>query len=290
MRYFRLLLVIGLFGLGAGCESPPHSQSARRYVEFPACDLTTSKYYLLDRSEVQRELGLTKSQIAALAKAFNSPFTDIPGLGEMIKQYKALSDVEKRQQKSEYLEKRQAGDLQWLESRLGEILNGQQQDQLDALLLQMKGPKAVVLIPGLNGKLGLTPDQTVEIKNIISQYGDELTPFVQRFGHNMLQYSRRSQTIEESVKEQDAIVVIIKEILKARDEAILSELTKAQCDQWHVMQGRLLPVSWPEGFYVPFHNYKKASKSPEPTAVGAVSSAVAVHVASRRWLSFLRRL
>ena len=30
------------------------------------------------------------------------------------------------------------------------------------------------------------------------------------------------------------------------------------------------------------------NKSLEPTAVGAVSSAVAVHVASRRWLSFLR--
>ena len=28
--------------------------------------------------------------------------------------------------------------------------------------------------------------------------------------------------------------------------------------------------------------------SPEPTAVGAVSSAIAVHVTSRRWLSFLR--
>src|SRR5665213_1399479 len=31
------------------------------------------------------------------------------------------------------------------------------------------------------------------------------------------------------------------------------------------------------------------NKSPEPTAVGAVCSAIAVHVASRRWLSFLRR-
>ena len=28
------------------------------------------------------------------------------------------------------------------------------------------------------------------------------------------------------------------------------------------------------------------NKSPEPTAVGAVGSAVAVHVASRRWLLF----
>jgi hypothetical protein len=30
------------------------------------------------------------------------------------------------------------------------------------------------------------------------------------------------------------------------------------------------------------------NQSPEPTAVGSVSSAIAVHVASRRWLSFLR--
>jgi hypothetical protein len=30
------------------------------------------------------------------------------------------------------------------------------------------------------------------------------------------------------------------------------------------------------------------NQSPEPTAVGAVRSAVAVHVASRRWLSFFR--
>jgi hypothetical protein len=30
------------------------------------------------------------------------------------------------------------------------------------------------------------------------------------------------------------------------------------------------------------------SLSPEPTAVGPFSSAVAVHVAGRRWLSFLR--
>jgi hypothetical protein len=30
------------------------------------------------------------------------------------------------------------------------------------------------------------------------------------------------------------------------------------------------------------------NKSPEPTAVGACRSAVAVHIASRRWLSFLR--
>jgi|ERR1035441_1341713 hypothetical protein len=38
-----------------------------------------------------------------------------------------------------------------------------------------------------------------------------------------------------------------------------------------------------------FTSRKRApNKSPEPTAVGAGSSAVAVHVTSRRWLSFFR--
>jgi FlaA1/EpsC-like NDP-sugar epimerase len=38
----------------------------------------------------------------------------------------------------------------------------------------------------------------------------------------------------------------------------------------------------------PMEHKSPPNKSPEPTAVGAGSSAVAVHVASRRWLSFFR--
>jgi hypothetical protein len=38
----------------------------------------------------------------------------------------------------------------------------------------------------------------------------------------------------------------------------------------------------------PCREAAQSNKSPEPTAVGACRSAVAVHVASRRWLSFLR--
>ena len=44
-------------------------------------------------------------------------------------------------------------------------------------------------------------------------------------------------------------------------------------------------------FFMEFLSAATASwpnKSPEPTAVGACSSAVAVHAASRRWLSFFR--
>jgi len=55
-------------------------------------------------------------------------------------------------------------------------------------------------------------------------------------------------------------------------------------------QVRCLPVG--ERFVLPDFIMDFTSlmpnKSPEPTAVGACSSAVAVHVAGRRWLSFFR--
>jgi len=45
-------------------------------------------------------------------------------------------------------------------------------------------------------------------------------------------------------------------------------------------------LDWPD-FIMDFTSLMP-NKSPEPTAVGAVSSAIAVHVAGRRWLSFFR--
>ena len=45
--------------------------------------------------------------------------------------------------------------------------------------------------------------------------------------------------------------------------------------------------TWPQNLS-DLDSRQRPNKSPEPTAVGACSSAVAVHVASRRWLSFFR--
>ena len=59
---------------------------------------------------------------------------------------------------------------------------------------------------------------------------------------------------------------------------------------WCELTGRSFPKcersDW-LGFIMDFTSLMH-NKSPEPTAVGAVRSAVAVRVAGRRWLSFLR--
>jgi hypothetical protein len=255
MRSTQLLAVIALILLGAGCTSLPHGQSARRYVDTPfENDLTTSKFYLLDRHEVQLELNLTANQVAALAEAFNTPYEKILGLGEWQARYQDLSPEEKRRQKGQYMKDREGISSTWFESQIVGILNKKQRDRLDALLLQMKGPRAILIIPGMMEKLGVTPEQAAKIQRIIGEHHDELSPFYQKFGHNMLQRSRSGQTAEEAQKEQDALVVIITEILWSQDELIMAELTNTQRDQWQGMQGPILPVSWPEtaGFYVPF--------------------------------------
>ena len=256
MRSIQLLLAaIALILLGAGYAPLSHGQSARRYVVAPFEDLTTiSKFYLLDRHEVQRDLNLTTNQVAALAEAFNTPYEKIPGLGEWQARYQGFSQEEKHRQKSQYMKDRETIFSKWFESQMANILNRKQRDRLDALLLQMKGPRAIMIIPGMMETLGVTPEQAAKIQRIIREHQDELFPFYRKFGHNMLQRSRSGQTAEEAQKEQDALVVIITEILKSQDGSIMAELTKTQRDQWQGMQGPLLPVSWPEtaGFYVPF--------------------------------------
>ena len=55
-----------------------------------------------------------------------------------------------------------------------------------------------------------------------------------------------------------------------------------------VFLGWLVSITFIGRRYLRSHKKPTPNKSPEPTAVGRFSSAFAVHVAVRRWLSFLR--
>jgi hypothetical protein len=69
------------------------------------------------------------------------------------------------------------------------------------------------------------------------------------------------------------------------DSSLAAEQRFLVCILWRVRSAAM----WSS--LRPCHQFwmtTQPNKSPEPTAVGAGSSAVAVHVASRRWLSFFR--
>ncbi len=76
-------------------------------------------------------------------------------------------------------------------------------------------------------------------------------------------------------------------ILMSQISAVSLGLARAGFEPRASAAHRVLRAS----FFMEFLTAATASwpnKSPEPTAVGACRSAIAVHVASRRWLSFLR--
>ena len=265
MRSPVLLVVTLTAAILNGCVTVPRSQSARSYIEvneWPNArhkdDLTESKYDLLDRREVERELDLKGGQTIALAKAFHTPFTNMPGYAEWRMQDQALSKEEKLQKQSQREAELNAISTKWLESRLAEILTSRQKARLDGLLLQMKGPRAILVVPGLAESLNLTQDQKTNIQRTVDEYLKDLEPYLVRYGHTALQTTRHSQTMDELVKEQDALLVVITEILKDRDEWILGILTPAQRKQWDNLQGRPVPVSWPAHafFYTPFMEEK----------------------------------
>ena len=73
-------------------------------------------------------------------------------------------------------------------------------------------------------------------------------------------------------------------------EARVHEVEK---DGWTFLKATAAPFgktirSWGGGVNLHFVRERQPDEKPELTAVGAVSSAIAVHAASRRWLSFLR--
>jgi hypothetical protein len=193
-------------------------------------------------------------QTAALAKAFNTPFKNIPGWAEWRLQGQTLSKEEKLQKRSQRETELKAITTKWLESRLAEILTARQRARLEGLVLQMKGPRAILVVPGVAESLNLTQDQRTNIQEIVAEYLKDLEPYLKRYGHTMLQRSRHSQTEDEFVREQDALLVVITEIFRARDEDVVCVLTSAQREQWDKLQGRPVPVSWPAHafFYTPF--------------------------------------
>lgn len=271
MQHLKSILAFFAALVLSGCATLP-IESARDYADsLNEKDLATSKFFLLDRPEVQKALRLKGEQLRSLASTFNANFGKRPGFTEWKERGQDLSVEEKREKNTVRMAELNVIVSTWLESQLDEILLPNQKERLESILLQMKGPAGLLTVPGLVDQVGLIPDQKTKIQHAIDDWAIELAPFRNRYGHTMLQYNRSSQTPDEFQKEQDALFLVITEILKSRDEEILSVLTPSQRDEWTALLGQPIPVQWPPHafFYTPFQmeepdSNKTASPDPKP--------------------------
>jgi len=263
MKVRFLLLTLALV-TAQSCQTVSVATSARRYVNVAYFfTLTDSKLLLLDRREVQRELAITKKQIKSISELSNTLPRDVPGFEQWREQYAHAweSPSDAKYPASQVLPDRMAAieALSELvachvESGLAKILTPAQQTRLRGLVVQMEGPIMVLGDPALAAELDLTNEQLSSITGIVAEYDEELEPFQDRYRHTMLQKHRESQTMAELEEEQDALVVVLTEIFKARDEAILEQLSDTQRDALRKLEGRPLPIAWPRHafLYIPF--------------------------------------
>lgn len=246
----KTLLPVALLLLLTGCATISGPRSARHYVDTFEDDLIAHKFTLLGRKEVQKDLHIDENQLREIESTYRTPPLTMPGgqdicaitnRDEKMKQFRIVTET-------------------YHQSRLDTILTPTQTKRLQELLIQMRGPAIISFDPTIRNELNFTSDQTRRMDRIMAYSSDDLRVCVSRYGRLFLCESRRSQTEPEQRREMNALVCVIEEIIKGRDEDILSVLTKDQRVQFDQMQGKPLAIRWSRHdlLYGPFQGKSKA--------------------------------
>jgi len=158
----------------SACEIYADDNSARRYV-FSQSDPLISKYFLLSQRPVQKELNLTEIQIKSLESAMQGATTSIVAIAELRRSQKLLleaakSDTERSIIRKESNEKARLLIHENWEKILQNTLSQSQMEILGELLLQMKGPHAILEDSNLVSKLELSSFQVNQLQQISDGY------------------------------------------------------------------------------------------------------------------------
>lgn len=155
MNERRIAIILLTALVFAGCKAKTPEPTARLYLDMfeieryaphadPQASLMTTRFRLLERPEVQTDLGLSQDQMQAIRVAYNTPWKEIPGLSDFIAEQEqkkqGLSENDRKAANLEFSRgiSRKTGDFH--SRKLSEILTPQQQERLNQLLIQVHGP------------------------------------------------------------------------------------------------------------------------------------------------------
>ncbi len=260
--------------------------SARRYAEFTGGDGLVRAFCLLEREDVQHELKMTAEQVAKVKHAVNATAHEIPGLLELGASYKkrqadvSLSESDRKKLKDSF-----SADLrncleQFQKRELSSALSAVQRKRLAELVIQMRGPVAIVEDPAISGKLQLGDEQLTAMRQVVKSYA-ELKWLQARYGRQQISGARyANETPEDRQKELEGLFHVIREIERARDGALLLNFTPQQRASWTAIQGKPFPITWPATSVLdilPFQDGKgdiknQVKKVPELFSAGEKSS------------------
>jgi hypothetical protein len=214
----------------------------------------------LEREDVQRELKMTAEQVAKVKHIWNATEHEIPGLADLVAHYKnRQSDPILSASDKEKLTEAVNSDVKscidaYQRKELPAILSVNQRQRLTELLIQMRGPIALLDAPPISSKLQLGEKQRAGLGDTVKHYEKGLGWLRARYGRQQISGLSKNETLEDRKKEVDALFVVIRAIEKERDADLLVELTPDQVALWSTIQGKLFPIAWPptSAFDFPF--------------------------------------
>ena len=226
--------------------------SARRYAEFKWHDDLFLESCLLEREDVQRELKMTAEQVAIVKHAWCATTREIPGLMELLANYrKRQSNPTLSASDKEKLGKAASSDMKsrteaYQRKELSATLSANQRQRLAELVIQMRGPIAIVDDTAVASKLRLSDKQIAEMRETAKDYEADLSWLRGRYGRQQISGFRyANETLEDRQKELEALFIVIRTIEKERDGDLLLKFTPQQRESWATIQGKLFPITWP---------------------------------------------
>ena len=154
MNLKRTLSILVVTCTLIGCAPTKPEPTARLYLDMfeidryashadPQASLVTTKFRLLERSEVQSDLGLSQDQVIDIQTAYKTPLNTIPEISDFIANKKnnkeGLSEDERIASNLESTRWITRTTADFHNQNLRAILNSQQQERLDQLLIQLTG-------------------------------------------------------------------------------------------------------------------------------------------------------
>jgi hypothetical protein len=254
-------LSIFIFLIAHACAIYADDNSARRYASLQA-DPVICKYFLLSTKSVQEKLSISLLQIKSLESAMLASPTSIVAVVELRRSQKQL--LEATQSDEERLKIRQAGNEKahllirqnWV-TVLQSTLSPIQGRGLDQLLLQMKGPHAILENTNLIQQLNLTTEQISQLNKISDSYSQILSLLGRRYLSLQINPIRKRSDDDVSA-EMKSLVQIIKEVERDQDCELLLVLNAEQIRMWNSMCGSSVHIDWDAEHLtdIPFENEK----------------------------------
>lgn len=259
MNQKRILTVLAVTFALAGCNPMPTEPTARLYLDMfeieryaPHADaqasLMTTRFRLLERSEVQVDLVLSQDQMQAIRAACKTPWKGIPGLGDFIAEQKKVKEgLSEDDRKAANMESsrgisRRTADFH--SQKLSQILTPQQGERLSQLLIQAHGPVMIMVETNLVSALAITPEQMTNLIAQVRQADREIIPDLQKFGRGFISGYGPGETEETRDREMKELITRLRRLISERDNRILGVLSDDQKKIWSSLQGKPLQIDW----------------------------------------------